>query len=350
MRPHNLPLVLLGASLLWFGWFGFNAGSALGANGLAAAAFINTQVATAAAAMAWIVVEKIRDGHSTTLGVASAPSPVWWPSPPRVRGRPGRRHHRGCRRGVSLLACGRAQVQVRLRRLARRRRRAPRRRTRGHAAHRFLATATSRVASRIVLRWWVPQLGKQAVAAGAVLAYSFIVTFIIGKVDLVIGFRVSEEDEETGVDVHARRDRLRLRPGGRGFSPTRSATSTAMYDSEECRQERERMRLVTGVIKPFKLDDVKTALESFGVHGLTVTEASGYGRQKGHTEVYRGGVHRGPRAEDQGRGARGRRRRRGRHGGDRQERPNRQDRRRKGVGAAGGRGDPRAPASAAPTP
>jgi nitrogen regulatory protein P-II 1 len=48
------------------------------------------------------------------------------------------------------------------------------------------------------------------------------------------------------------------------------------------------MRLVTGVIKPFKLDDVKTALESFGVHGLTVTEASGYGRQKGHTEVYRG--------------------------------------------------------------
>jgi nitrogen regulatory protein P-II 1 len=48
------------------------------------------------------------------------------------------------------------------------------------------------------------------------------------------------------------------------------------------------MKLVTGVIKPFKLEDVKSALESFGVHGLTVTEASGYGRQKGHTEVYRG--------------------------------------------------------------
>jgi len=48
------------------------------------------------------------------------------------------------------------------------------------------------------------------------------------------------------------------------------------------------MKLVTAVIKPFKLDDVKTALESFGVHGLTVTESSGYGRQKGHTEVYRG--------------------------------------------------------------
>jgi nitrogen regulatory protein P-II 1 len=48
------------------------------------------------------------------------------------------------------------------------------------------------------------------------------------------------------------------------------------------------MKLVTAVIKPFKLDDVKSALESFGVHGITVTEASGYGRQKGHTEVYRG--------------------------------------------------------------
>jgi nitrogen regulatory protein P-II 1 len=48
------------------------------------------------------------------------------------------------------------------------------------------------------------------------------------------------------------------------------------------------MRLVTAVIKPFKLEDVKSALESFGVHGLTVTEVSGYGRQKGHTEVYRG--------------------------------------------------------------
>jgi nitrogen regulatory protein P-II 1 len=48
------------------------------------------------------------------------------------------------------------------------------------------------------------------------------------------------------------------------------------------------MKLITAVIKPFKLDEVKSALESFGVHGLTVSEASGYGRQKGHTEVYRG--------------------------------------------------------------
>ena len=71
MRPHNLPLVLLGAGMLWFGWFGFNAGSALSAGHLAATAMINTQIATAAAAMTWIAFEKYRDGKATSLGVAS---------------------------------------------------------------------------------------------------------------------------------------------------------------------------------------------------------------------------------------------------------------------------------------
>ena len=66
MRPHNLPLVLLGAGLLWFGWFGFNAGSELAVDGIAGLAFMNTQIATAVAAGAWLVVEKLRDGHATT--------------------------------------------------------------------------------------------------------------------------------------------------------------------------------------------------------------------------------------------------------------------------------------------
>ena len=71
MRPHNLPFVLLGTGLLWFGWFGFNAGSALGANGLAGVAFVTTNTATAAAMLGWVVTEKLRDGHATTLGAAS---------------------------------------------------------------------------------------------------------------------------------------------------------------------------------------------------------------------------------------------------------------------------------------
>ncbi|MEN9710446.1 MAG: hypothetical protein RL441_438 [Actinomycetota bacterium] len=71
MRPHSLPLVLLGAGLLWFGWFGFNAGSALAATGVAVVAIFNTQIAAAAAALSWIAVEWKRDGRPTTLGVAS---------------------------------------------------------------------------------------------------------------------------------------------------------------------------------------------------------------------------------------------------------------------------------------
>ena len=71
MRPHSLPLVMLGSGLLWFGWFGFNAGSALAANGVAALALMNTQVAAAAALAGWLLVEKIRQGHPTSLGAAS---------------------------------------------------------------------------------------------------------------------------------------------------------------------------------------------------------------------------------------------------------------------------------------
>ncbi|GAA5137085.1 ammonium transporter [Pseudonocardia adelaidensis] len=71
MRPHNLTLVMLGAGLLWFGWFGFNAGSAVASNGVAGLTFVNTMVATSAAMLAWLLVERIRDGKPTSLGAAS---------------------------------------------------------------------------------------------------------------------------------------------------------------------------------------------------------------------------------------------------------------------------------------
>ena len=138
MRPHNLPLVMIGAGLLWFGWFGFNAGSALAANNTASVVWVNTLVATAAATLAWLLVEKVRDGHSTSLGAASgvvaglvaitpacsAVSPIGAIVVGAVAG------------VLCALAVG-PEVPLRLRRLARRRRRAPRRRSRRHDHHRL---------------------------------------------------------------------------------------------------------------------------------------------------------------------------------------------------------------------
>jgi len=70
--PHNLPMTITGAALLWFGWFGFNAGSALAANGLAASAFVVTHIASAVAALSWLLVEWVHRGKPTTLGAASS--------------------------------------------------------------------------------------------------------------------------------------------------------------------------------------------------------------------------------------------------------------------------------------
>lgn len=70
-RPHNIPFVMLGAAILWFGWFGFNVGSEGGADMLAGLVWVNTTAATAAAMLGWLVVERLRDGHATSVGAAS---------------------------------------------------------------------------------------------------------------------------------------------------------------------------------------------------------------------------------------------------------------------------------------
>ncbi len=203
-RPHSLPFVLLGAGLLWFGWFGFNAGSAVAANGLASVAFMNTQVATAAAAMAWIVVEKFRDGHSTTLGVASgavaglvAITPACGSVNPIGAIIIGLIAGAACAYAVglkfrfgfddSLDVVGVHLVGGII----------------GTLLIGFFATSTVTGGPAGLFEGGdAVQLGKQAIAAVAVLAYSFVITFILGlAIDRTMGFTVDPEDEVSGIDV-----------------------------------------------------------------------------------------------------------------------------------------------------
>lgn len=193
MRPHSLPLVMLGAGLLWFGWFGFNAGSALAANGTAANMALNTQVATGAAMLGWLVYERIRHGAFTTLGAAS-----------------------GAVAGLVAITPS------------------------GAAVNAFGAVLIGLVAGA-VCAWAVgikfklgfddsldvvgvhlvggvigtllvgllatdgvgglTQLGRQAAGAFAVMAYSFVASWLLAKlVDRTIGLRAAEDDELAGID------------------------------------------------------------------------------------------------------------------------------------------------------
>ncbi len=155
MRPHNLPFVMLGAGLLWFGWFGFNAGSALAADNTASVVWVNTMAATCAAMLGWLVTEKIRDGKATSLGAASgvvaglvAITPACSSVSPVGAVLLGVDRRRGLR------ARRRPEVEARLRRLARRRRRPPGRRSDRHAPHRPARhEGGPRRRRRPVLRW-----------------------------------------------------------------------------------------------------------------------------------------------------------------------------------------------------
>src|ERR1700712_3030499 len=160
-RPHSLPFVLLGASLLWFGWYGFNAGSALGANSTAAVAFTTTTVATAAATIGWLIVEQLRDGKPTTLGAAS-----------------------GAVAGLVAITPACAYVNPV-----------------GALAIGVIAGSVCALCVSIKFRLGFDQPGKQAVAAFSGLLYSFIVTSILALlIKHTIGFRVSDENEAAGID------------------------------------------------------------------------------------------------------------------------------------------------------
>ena len=204
MRPHSMPLVLVGAGLLWFGWFGFNAGSALGANVVAALALLNTQVAAAAAALGWLLVEKIRDGHPTSLGVASgvvaglvAITPACAFVAPWAAVLIGLFAGIFCALAVglkylfnfddSLDVVGVHLIGGLW----------------GCLSIGFFGSSSinSLGLDGLFYGGGATLLGKQAFGAFFVLAYSFIVTLIIGFIiDKTIGFRVKAEAEIAGID------------------------------------------------------------------------------------------------------------------------------------------------------
>jgi Amt family ammonium transporter len=205
MRPHSLPLVLLGAGLLWFGWFGFNAGSALGANATAGLAFINTQVATAGALLGWILTEKFRDGHPSSLGAASgAVAGLVAITPACAFVAPwaavvigflagaicalavGLKYKFGFDDALDVVGVHLVGGIV------------------GSLAIGFFGSSkvNSLGLDGLFYGGGVTLLGKQALGVGLVMAYSFIMTLIIGfLIEKTIGFRVKSENELAGVDL-----------------------------------------------------------------------------------------------------------------------------------------------------
>ena len=206
MPPHNLPMTILGTGILWFGWAGFNAGSALAANGVAAQAIMNTFLAASAAMLGWLVVERIKDGHATTLGAASgavAGLVAITPCAGFVGGMAG--VYIGLFTGVvCYLALGIKKafkfddsldvIAVHL--------------VGGLVGSILLgffadASINSVVTNEgVFLGGGADLLIDQIVASVVTLAFSFVASLVIGKViDLTIGLRVTEEAEDEGLDL-----------------------------------------------------------------------------------------------------------------------------------------------------
>ena len=204
MPPHNLPFTVLGTGILWFGWFGFNAGSALAANGLASQALVNTHLAAASAMLAWLLVEKLRAGHATTLGAASG----------AVAGLVAITPCAGFVGGMAPIFIGLIAGAVCYLALTLK--------TRFNFDDSLDVIAVHLVGGilgALLLGFFsdtkVNSLGfdgvlfgggskllvNQLIAIGATFAFSFIVTWVVAKIlDATIGLRVSTEDELVGLD------------------------------------------------------------------------------------------------------------------------------------------------------
>jgi Amt family ammonium transporter len=204
MRPHNLPFVLLGVGLLWFGWFGFNAGSALAADGMASQIFLNTLVAGCTGLLGWLFVEQNRDGHPTTFGAASgvvAGLVAITPSCGTVNMfgalvigliagivcsyAVGWKHKLGYDDSLDVVGVHLVGGIV------------------GSLLIGLLATAVMTGGPEgLFFGGGFAQLGKQFVGVVVVALYAFGVTYGLGKlIDKTFGFRISREDEARGIDV-----------------------------------------------------------------------------------------------------------------------------------------------------
>jgi Amt family ammonium transporter len=204
MPPHNLPFTVLGTGILWFGWFGFNAGSALAANGLASQALVNTHLAAASAMLSWLLVEKLRAGHASTLGAASG----------AVAGLVAITPCAGFVGGMAPIFIGLIAGAVCYLALTLK--------TRFNFDDSLDVIAVHLVGGilgALLLGFFsdtkVNSLGfdgvlfgggskllvNQLIAIGATFAFSFIVTWVVAKIlDATIGLRVSAEDELVGLD------------------------------------------------------------------------------------------------------------------------------------------------------
>ena len=207
MPPHSLPLSVLGAGILWFGWFGFNAGSALAADGLAVQALVNTHLAAAAAMLAWLVVERVVKGHATTLGAATgavaglvaitpAAGFVGGPAPTAIGLIAGVicyaavnvKFRFGYDDSLDVIGVHLAGGMV------------------GSLLVGFFADTAINSGGRdgVFFGGGWALFGEQLLAVGVTIVFSFTVTYLIClglRALMPGGIRVSEEDEETGLDL-----------------------------------------------------------------------------------------------------------------------------------------------------
>lgn len=307
--PHNIPMTVLGAGLLWFGWFGFNGGSALAANGLAVSAFVTTNTSAAAATLSWMVIEWICRGKPTVLGAASGAvaglvsiTPGAGFVTPMSSILIGLIGGALCYFAVSMFkskigyddaldAFGCHGIGG----------------TWGALATGLFATKAVNSAGADGLFYGNPaQLGIQAISVAVTVVLAVVATLVILKVvGVFTKLRATSEEEEMGLDLAMHGEEAYPDTFGHGLTlqPALSLSMTAGIPSipvsttPVVSSQPEisaipsydiKMTTVVLIIKQEKFEALKAAMSAIGITGMTVTQVLGFGMQKGAPEYYRG--------------------------------------------------------------